>query len=614
MKLSSLFFAAFFLFAQNAIAQYNKTYELSTFSGGIVESIPLDMVTAGNGDVCVLSTEYILRDKIELKRLDFSGNVIWNYVYEFPSNVGNMYPFTMVRTDDNGFMVCGMVYENISNAPNITTNPFVAKFNANGIFQWFSIIQSNPTYFWYHSAFARANIIRTKDDPNESYIIVAPGADHESFIDHDDYNVLNAAKIDANGSVVWNRRYGNSLQGLLYCPHTIACGEDREVIVHDDNTVEEIMTYKYFIAGTHLLGNDRKGFDLTIDGNGNIIDQFRNYWVPTYPMLQEAIYDASTKEFVMAQTLGNTNLVGGPNASVIGITKLDFSTLNIKSTDYYWQPGTVENYGKSIVENPNGDGYAIYSWISGDTAIGYSHVDLPSVYFWSMTPALLQVDKTGAVTSFVRYNKFKYSGKSNFTASLLLNNNGLGTWNYVMGSVTNILAYTTCDIRVISTDLNGYACGAEDIQYGQNTLGIDPEPIEFPEHFIEPMNINIGLSSPDYRLTTTICDISDGSNTDYYRTTGINNSNKPVGINVFPTLMTDDNNTLNFELNVTADAKLSVTLFDISGKLIATKIFNAKAGNEKLKWELPQLQTSNYVVRITSDDATLQHVVKLSKL
>lgn len=618
-KISLLLLAFSCLLCFQSQAQFNKTYQ--TYVNGSYNRVQtIDMVDDGSDGTCVLArlhnTVFNTMENILLRRLDASGNVIFSTsCYKPKTNTGFLSPSSLVRTDNNEYIVAGMwLGVTLPSLPGVTSNPFAARFSSTGALIWLQVYHSNTAGFNYNGNFEKTSIVKARDGNPDEYIIVAPGlpsyysgpypAPYANDV------VLNAIKIDGAGNAIWNQKYdlGAGRGGAPYSdiqdlPHTLVYGGEME----EGGEGGGSLIGKYFIAGTTIKdAYNYYNFQMAIDGNGAIVNQYRQFYVPTYPMHQNAIYDNLTNEFVMTYTMGNNSIAGNPTVSQIAVAKFDFANLNCANTDYYWQGGVVENYGVSIKQNHDLDAYVIACFQAHDTIMHDSN--MYSTYFSTYNISMLKIDKFTTPVFFKRYNVFAFS----FPAAIeCIKGTDDIPENYVIaGTRSNFTVPAIDDMRVIRTDVNGVTCGSEEIPVEQGNMPIDLEEIPYSDFMVGPSSDIITPAIQSISEDITVC--VDSDNPRYYKV--ISSAQDPATINVYPTLMQAGESTVHIDAYAAAKQTVDVLLLGADGRTIARQSFDLSDGLSKLNWNLPSLLPGTYVLDIRSQDKSLHQTIRLSKL
>lgn len=598
--MKKIFLAAIFLLTLNVHAQFNNVYPLLT-AGTPTSSMLLDM-DAESGSSWVLSTDVATRCDIQIKRIGFAGAVMAQSVYQFPAVNGVITPHAIINTGDGGCMVVGSAFEYLSLAPNASVNPFVARFDFTGSFMWMKILPTNPAPY-YHGRVCRINIVHAEDGPRYlNYIIVTPGGDNYNLIDQSTCTI-NAIKINDVGSVIWNKIYGSNQPSVRRTPHALSCGKSTITVDLPGGGTKDSVFYKYFIAGVqedHNASDPYAAFDMSIDENGDIVDQYRTYVVPDQPEGQDAIYDNQTEEFIMAYTIGYDNIMPSPVATATTVSKYAFSNLNINSTHCYYQPTAMENYGHSIVENISGDGYVIGCNIARDVTL----VSVPGG--GNRYPALLQIDKTGVPTLMTRFNKYDPDQvyRNPYLTKL---KTPAGKSRYLLGSALCVTRGTPLPdhIRVISIDSIGKTCDAEDVPVDYNQMTWEPhsDPLPtFPRPNLEMLTF---LTSPTSAVNPISC-LHNGA----AKLTTIEDSR----IEIYPTLLEGTDHVVTLDISTSNTTEVSLTLYDLYGKKLAEKYIANINSAQKPEWNMPLLLPGTYIITVYSPNENLQKTIKISKL
>lgn len=562
-----------------ADAQYNKTFYNTQNTWGHINESGIDVVDAGNGHTCTLSGNMSDAPDFTLRELDFTGSVVASQTFSIID--GTVRPCKLLRTANGDYLVAGYYF----NATRSLTDPFIARFTPTGTsFSciWFQEYLSNNSGLSMPTGLGQANIVLAPDALNESYIAIFTGDNSPSFPTYD--KTINALRIDASGATIWNYKYDDATitQSREFYPRALIAGVD------DKGT-------KYYIAGfcDYNITADYS-FDMTIDLNGNIVDNKREYIVPAYPFGHSVLYDAATKQFVLAYTMGANYLPGGIVVSEIAVTKMDVKTLAIASTDYYYENDPLaqvsENYTNGIMMDAAGNNYVLSCW----------NMNRNSNY---RNTTILKIDKMANIQFFKRYNK--------------LTDTYHGAIADVVDPVTSMENYaeietsgylTANDMRIFTTNTLGVTCGDENIHPGQGTYKLQPSLVPAAKVLVfgdKPISYNSGESYND-----SSCNASDPE----YKTTTIQIMASDKHINVYPTVLSDGNNNMIIDINSKTAAAVQVSLCGIDGKELKRTIYHANAGANSFvldtQLDLPGL----YMIKIYSADNKINNIVRITKL
>ena len=590
--------------AHKAMATFNKTY-FSMINGGYDPSTTIDMIDAGGGNALILGSTN--SEPLLLRLVDFNGVVLNEQAFDYSNDpTAVITPTQVVKTLSGDFIVVGYYYSSTVNQ-----NPFAAYFKGTTLTNvWFQVYQSNTgTAYTYN--FSRANIVFAADDPTgEHFILSCAGDLSGTGVPNPSSNygdmVINALKIDVSGMQLWNNKYFISGRTGTYSYITALRDEP-----HALTYVYSGPSGKYFIAGTsdqwydasvwYLYGmNSTMGFAMTIDNTGAIVDQYREFTIPSYPFNQDAIWDDDPAEqsIVMSYTFGNTNAGGSGTASVMGITKFDINLL-VKQTFVYWYSNATENYAYSIKRTAANDGYIMSCWLTDNQS--YAPTAIENV-------GILKVDKNLRTPQFLeRYNVFTGTMPGSIIS---LVDPMSHTEDYVVEATT---MGGSNDIRVISADVTGKACGFESLTPSLNAYNVQPNIYAYtsvPVSGFFPISINAPLTA------STFSDCNNSVNPAYYRTS---NQLTPVTtktdwLSIFPTLLSGGDNTINIVCNAENATVLSVSFYTIEGKYAGTQSFQVIEGDNTLSCILPFSVPGNYLITVTSSDKKFNKTGRISKL
>lgn len=576
-----------------ANAQYNKTWDYGKSA---------DVVDIGGGFCTTLATD----DKADiiLTNLDFNGTAWFRRYYNL-SNGEQTEDFEATKllfTPNGEYLVVG-IYTRITSF-GYDYAPFAARFDGNGSLLWTKTYLSSPTQAGLNLGdYSRANIVFVEDDPNmESYIITAPSDASASVYSTVYINdvLVNGLRIDANGAVLWNKKYKITDVDRTTHPvyQTFANSQSYpQALTYFENGV---MEGRYFIGGTNVIdynyfrNQSTETFFMSIDKNGTMdvqhtrMDQAPSWW-------NDAIYDPTTQEVVMMSSMPNWSGLGS-SASAIGIIKFD-NALNITSTDYYHHDVNVtENYGRDITLDASGDNYVIGAWVFDEqTTLG--------------TMAILKVEKSPMIALF--YNRYNQQ-YSDCAAVISLTDPGLLTENYVMHG-HQISVGPLYSSRVISTDINGTACGL-------TALNPQKDNVTFTTTLDPYDDIDVyGTQEPttDEPLIGTFlyeCPIH------YFKKdpnvqTSIAKLNDQPAVSIYPTQIDGNAQSQVITLTVKTDTPddLFIDVCTSEGKTISTNSFTSKAGNNSFQWNQHFPSKGIFLVRAYTQDGKINETVSLLK-
>lgn len=545
------------LFSVNSFAQYNKVVFNSLSPGGIpTGEAGWDIVDAGNGNTCVLSTQWKV---LNLKEFDFMGNIIAHETFYNGIQQEYLLAERVLRAPNGDYIVVG---RNL--VPHVSCHPFAARFRTTGgaiTCLWFNEYLTNNTGV-YNAPESQVSVVLAEDDVNESYIIATEADDSNTSVAGAGTMTIQAFKIDANGTLIWNYKYydnGGTTRNLFV--NALTYGEIQE---------GQGALKKYFIGGSV---DKRISFDMTIDGNGNIVDQYREYDMPGDEFWHNALYDGSTNEFVLANTMTSNSLA--TSTSQIAVTKIDFPSMTLVSTDIYYEndPSSTScsTMSRKIIEDATGGNYII----GGQTSKNFNGTSLLHA-----GPAILKINKLGAVQFLKRYNRL---GSSHGMSVTDVVDPGSSIENYVMVAVAG-------NSRVFATDITGVTCGEESLTDAQDNLSLSPISYTFARASMSGTNaVNYGSGS-----TYQVRDCDPGN--PEYKPASVSELKANINTTLHPN---PANNELNIRLEGAISGETEVLLVNVYGQKLAVLY---KGGAEELKTtkklQLPQLPTGIYMVQV----------------
>ena len=531
---------------------------------------------------------------ILLRGIDPNGNVTpLEVAYTYP----DILPTKLLYTPNGEYIVVGYHLEPISvGGTTYGKQPFAAKFNAAGVFQWMQVYQVNGIAH-SRNGVERVNIVYC---PNanpaiESYIITYT-ADQNFYTPLLGPGMLNedatigALRLDGtNGNPIWAAKY--------YLPFAARSTES----IHGD--YPHALAYgkgKYFISGitdiSPVTPPYYNNFMMTININGGIVDDYRRYVVGNRTLTHDAIYDAGTNEFVMSMALEGANT---PIAlTAFDVMKVDQTTLNVNDNDFYYDQSSMENYAVSIKETPDQQNYIIGGTISGDPFNNWA---------LGTSTGLLKINKAGAVQFLRRYNPLRDQDPSAVTVYA---DPVTGLENYRIG-ITPYGAVTPggIDMRVLTTDdIGDIPCWSMERSYGTtHTVPLVAVPetltvaVAYAPNPVTPLMLDLNTSM-------TICTGPASKSLSVYNTV------PGKTFKVYPTLLAAGDDKLNFEISSTGGTTLTITAVAMDGRTIGKYETAIKEGDNKLSWQLPTNVPGNYILNISSADNSIRKAERISKL
>lgn len=565
----------------HSYAQYNKTfYNTQNGSMQATDDVAIDIINVGNGSTCVLTKNIASDYDFTLKIIDYTGAVTAYETFTI-SQSDYISPGKLLLAPNGEILVSGYYTTTV---PTRVVNPFAARFSVVGgaiNCLWFKLYPSNTGIFSLSTTLSRVNIVEATDWPTEAYILV--GAGDNSGTPYND-QTINALLIDANGALQWNKKYYENT------PSRFRMIAPRALTRFDGD-----MMQKYYIAGyMNYNVTIQRGFDMAIDVNGNIVNPYRDYYVPTYPFGHDAIYDASTGEIVLTYTMGDNNIAGAPVVSEIAVTKMQANNLAIISTDYYYEddPSAVvsENYSNTIVLDAANSNYIINAFNYNDN-MNYK------------TACILKIDKASNVQFYKRYNKLTATDYGAITSVV----DPFAVENYV--AVCNTANTTTPDSRVFSTNTAGVTCGDDNINYKQGTYNLMEKSYTFTDTSL--LGEMLIPYTTGYSYSDSLC---DNSNPDYKQSSNVVFTTSSSGFTAYPTLLTDAGNNITLSGISTNTAMLHVTITGIDGKVLYREVVKLEQGNNNLKLAPGLSANGTYVLTATSDDGRINIVKRITKI
>ncbi len=423
MKTTALIFTLL-LICIGSIAQFDNTYDVNFTPSSLAPGRIIE--TSDGGTVFVNSSYGSNIGYFVATKLDPGGSVIWSRtIMPFAPLTENIYNVTaLVETDDNGILIAGFINYN-QNMP----RPIAVKLNSSGVFLWCQMYDVNtaPVAALNQN---KISIIRVQDDPNESYFIVSNS--YAEINNSNNSTAVNVIKIDANGGMIWSKKYYDWNWASSY-PIVRDIPGDIAFSPADNLYMITGRREQWTVSATHEM------FFFGIDMDGNLLTPFKTITTPGYPAEQDMVYNPTNNRFGISLLHGNTGYSGDPCVvSGIGLVEID-AGLTIWLANFYW-PFTdgVENYGHSISLGSGGAEYVIacFNYKSGDCGSTGTRV-----------PAFLKIDApSGNPMWFMRYhlNDSCVLGRGSSTTCI-----ATGAEEYILVAENNNQA------TVIRTDING---------------------------------------------------------------------------------------------------------------------------------------------------------------
>lgn len=612
MKFIKLYFLFIFIFSTYTRAQYNKTYH-SSLSSNFYETTPIDIIDGGNSTKVVLNYSAMINpitgastaNLVNLRKFDFNGNVVFNLIDSVTD--GNLYPKKVIKTPSDDYIIVGLVYYNES--PNFGYwCPFAIKYDNNGVRIWSKIYSSSAFYkAQYNINLARiVSIQQVQDDVDESYIIVGP-ADGDYPVSYDADCLTNAFRIDANGNVIWNKKYGysasnrfsfsNYFETIMDYPSCITYGNDGS-------------TGKYFIAGGNEIAKfmvtDYNSYFFSIDKNGNIVDPYTIYSSPRYSFGYNGYFDNKTNRFLLTYTMGNNNLEPLPTVSQITVSQFDFLGLNHYSTDYYFNDSATENYAFYLTENFERNAYLISAWhvVNDEFALFRSYFNA----------SLLSLDQTTMMPNF--YHRYNIDAVSQTYGHIALPDPSNSFFRYPILAEKSYLSPSTVTKfnRLITTDDAGLSCGVvfDDIIHRNLSLTFTPKPYD---QFILS-NISRSFHPTICYLIDSITDCDTLIDPHLYRKLLTDSPlyGDIADISVLPTLVESGVSFLNIGVEFFQNSTINVSIYSMDGRCLTNRSFEYSSGLRNFRYDISSLDPGVYIAKIILSGTLISKSIKFTKL
>lgn len=575
--------AAGLLLCSPADAQYNNTY-----TGGSGESVDVVNATSGTTAYSVMlgtSSTY----PIILKKVDFFGNPpTWDYGYSFSNSQLTIRPTKLLRASSGDFIVVGIASDNF------TYNPFAAKFNSLGVFQWMYTYASNQTVltppFDWGGVNKRVNICEVMDDPGNpnTYMITATGTNPFSTggaWGSDDF--INVLRISSSGTVMWNNKY---YPPITFNTPNDDIRENPETIVYTNPTGGPS---RYFIAGasSYLLmtGTTYYGFFMGINNAGTIVDQYQRVALPN-PRNCNAVFDNPDVVYSFTCTNGFT---GGTSASCIGLSRVNTASgLSLYQSDFYSASFASETDERGLTKGAASTKYVVACDI---------YDGVPSK---PSSMGIMEIDKSSATASY--FNDYNYLRESH--AKGITDLVWSGTEHYVMTGTPINAGGVSAGMRLIGEDKgSGSVCGRHALLYDYASYS----PSTANSAYQTYMLTNTRTSYSTSRQTLSGMNICT-SPQDYYRPTGIAEQGYSEDVTVYPTLLNAERE-INVDIFTNHSGKIYVTLVGIDGRSLLSKTFEVSNGKNHFLFDVINLIPGTYQLVVTNSDKTLNKITKLTK-
>lgn len=628
-----LLFTALIMYGSAIKAQtfYNKTYydalPASSFPGSSYDTnrlVVVDHVSAqANGSSVMLAKCAEIGKigtKLILTKFDYEGNILFQRLWETDLSDAQIRPDKLILTGDNGFIVVGSVYRTAT----ATVNPFAVKFTKTGdhtATEW-SYEYTCNSGAWGEGRIPKVNIVKVEGS-SDDYIIVANGKPEDPGVvaAYPQDAVITALRINgSDGSVTWANKYGmplgmrtaavapfgyHSLPGsspnldmIINMPHALANGNGKSIIA---GSVDWGIQYGLGYLGFYMAIND--------DGTINQDYNFMNTWAPTE---HNAIFDkyatgTPNPKFILSYNSANpSTLPGYTGASIQKFSAAGVATPDMVGglpvADYYTEGGD-ELYTMGITERYNKLHYVLSFWsrMSEGGMIG--------------TPAMMMVDKNEPSPSMAPlinyYNKFNINNPTTangVSTMLALTDYGSLRERYVLFNKLK-KAGRNC-IRMISADDQLEACGFRNEPMLTQRVNSAFSPLPHLQQLISPLKVDLSFTEHDIANESDYCDWAPYSG-DYYRMA------QPIAadsINVYPTLLKDDQQAIILDVQVTNAATLETTIVGMNGAVVQHQQFQLNAGSQQFRLSQPTLAPGQYLVNVATADGKINKHVLITKI
>lgn len=574
--------------AMSTSAQYNKQWDYGQ---------ALDIADAGNGTVITLATDN--SSDLIVSHHDFFGNILFRRYYNLVGyNTGNQAfePSKIIVTPNGEYLVVGIYshYDPITRL--IDYAPFAVRLDASGNLLWMRLYHTSPTFSKpLIQGYSRANIVFVEDDPSmESYIITTPSDPHHSDLSyiHTYDVVINAFRIDANGTPIWNKKYRVSTPARYstppYMDYFATESYPQALTYYDDANGAGA----YFIGGSNIrwfnYSYSQETFFMSIDLNGAIVRPFSRMneassGIGAYSWWNDAIFDDQNNEVVMVSSMPGW-FGSGSSASVINITKFN-NALGINSGDYYYHGTDVtENYAYDIEFDRNSNNFLIAAWIFDEaTIVG--------------NMAMLKVDRISMNPIF--YNRYT-PDHNTMNSSIISVEDQFGQEKYTMHGFPE----QNPSSRLLGTDIIGDDwCRTQPLNPIHATQGFTaaPDPFEvFDVWGYQELGYELpGLTTIDY-----FCGLNYKK--EQNTATSIEELKEENALSIFPSAVQDQNSTMTLQLALEQASPITISVYGTDGKLVSKKQFNGEIGENKLSWTQQFPSAGMYMISVTSSDTKVQ--------
>jgi hypothetical protein len=212
---------------------------------------------------------------------------------------------------------------------------------------------------------------------------------------------------------------------------------------------------------------------------------------------------------------------------------------------------------------------------------------------------MLKVDKLANVQFFKRYNKLTRSNNGPIASVV----DPSGIENYVLVESINAAS------RVLSTNTSGVTCGDEDIQPGHNTYSYSPSTPPMQDISIYgyyPILVSSGNSYNDSDCNALY--------PNYKSTTYAATLNTESRFSVYPTLLSQGDNSIHLRLYNKNVTELFTTLYSIDGREVSHAVYSLKTGENEFIWDAGIKAPGTYILKVWSADKQISKTIQLSKL
>lgn len=542
-----------------------------------------DMISCDKpGEVVILGSfeqnGWMNSDEYFLKRLDPNGNIVWERYFGKYLDYLHLDLRKLILTDDKGYIAVGYC----NSQETAADNPIAIRFDNGGNILWSKVFYSNTQGLFYLSqSFNGVDVEKVQDaDGEESYMMFLAGHPDNPSPNNQDA-VMNIVRFDINGNQIWNKKY-NDLNPPGYLVQDLA-----QTITYVPQS--DAGSY-YFLSGIKVevpLGFQYSMFQMGIDKDGNVVQPYRNMFVPNYPFNIDAIFNNNTNEIAVTYTHGNSPYFNMP--SQVGFMALD-PNMNINTVRFYGTQGGNEHYSSRIMATSD-NSYVITSFLQDQ----------------QKNLSLLKIQTDGTPVWWHRYNILRWGITDNIP--LAVTNCEDGSEHYALSGTVDamLMSGTYYALRAISTDQNGKVCGYEENKIVYEAYWPDITGFEYKDTDHEGDEY-VEMYAFDPKVGVKDCEWGNPQ----YKSSGIGQIKGNTPISVYPTLVTADAVTVDVTLEEAG--AVTVRLYAVTGALINEQTMNAASGNSKLTVDMSAVAPGSYVLHVEHSNGRQTSRTRLQRL